>query len=84
MQQALTESFRRYGLPDDMLMDNGSPWGNTAEQVLTPLTVDASFASARPCAAILWRCDQPPTDEQFDVFFCHHKVAQIDVRHPCE
>ena len=39
VQQALTESFRRYGLPDDMLMDNGSPWGNTAEQVLTPLTV---------------------------------------------
>ena len=28
VQQALTESFRRYGLPDDMLMDNGSPWGN--------------------------------------------------------
>jgi transposase InsO family protein len=39
VQQALTESFRRYGLPDDMLMDNGSPWGSTAEQVLTPLTV---------------------------------------------
>jgi transposase InsO family protein len=39
VQQALTESFRRYGLPDDMLMDNGSPWGNAGEQVLTPLTV---------------------------------------------
>jgi hypothetical protein len=24
------------------------------------------------------------TDGQFDVFFCHHKVAQIDFRHPYE
>lgn len=39
VQQALIESFRRYGLPDDMLMDNGSPWGNAGEQALTPLTV---------------------------------------------
>ena len=27
VQQRLIEVFRRYGLPDRMLMDNGSPWG---------------------------------------------------------
>lgn len=26
-QKALTEVFRRYGLPERMTMDNGSPWG---------------------------------------------------------
>jgi hypothetical protein len=55
VQQALTESFRRYGLPDDMLMDNGSPWGSTAEQALTPLTVwlirlDIQVLHGRPLA----------------------------------
>ncbi len=28
MRQHLTEMFRRYGLPDAMLADNGSPWGS--------------------------------------------------------
>ncbi len=27
VKQHLTEVFRRYGLPDRLLMDNGSPWG---------------------------------------------------------
>lgn len=27
VQRELTSAFRRYGLPDRMLMDNGSPWG---------------------------------------------------------
>jgi len=39
VQQELTEAFRRYGLPEQMLMDNGSPWGSDAEHVLTPLTL---------------------------------------------
>ena len=29
VQQALTEAFRRYGLPLRMTMDNGNPWGNS-------------------------------------------------------
>jgi transposase InsO family protein len=28
-RERLTMVFRRYGLPDAMLMDNGSPWGDT-------------------------------------------------------
>jgi transposase InsO family protein len=39
VQQELTATFRRYGLPEQMLMDNGSPWGSDAEHVLTPLTL---------------------------------------------
>lgn len=39
VQHELTHTFRRYGLPEQMLMDNGSPWGSDAEHVLTPLTV---------------------------------------------
>jgi transposase InsO family protein len=39
VQQALVEVFRRYGLPERMTMDNGSPWGQDEEHVYTPLTV---------------------------------------------
>ena len=39
VQEHLTETFRRYGLPDRMTMDNGAPWGSDAEHPLTPLTV---------------------------------------------
>lgn len=35
----LTSSFGTYGLPEAMLMDNGSPWGNNKGQPWTPLTV---------------------------------------------
>lgn len=37
VQAALAEWFREYGLPESMLMDNGSPWGNDAVHVYTPL-----------------------------------------------
>lgn len=36
VQANLSLSFRQYGLPDRMLMDNGSPWGDDRE---TPYTV---------------------------------------------
>lgn len=39
VQTELTTTFRRYGLPDCLLMDNGSPWGNDREHPWTPLTV---------------------------------------------
>jgi transposase InsO family protein len=38
VQSALIDSFRRYGLPQRMTMDNGSPWGNGQFNDLTPLT----------------------------------------------
>jgi transposase InsO family protein len=39
VKQTLRETFRRYGLPDRLLVDNGSPWGCDAEHPHTPLTV---------------------------------------------
>jgi transposase InsO family protein len=38
VQAQLTETFRRYGLPTRMTMDNGAPWGNDLEHRYTPLT----------------------------------------------
>jgi transposase InsO family protein len=35
VQAALTGVFRRYGLPERMLMDNGSPWGDGPDQPWT-------------------------------------------------
>jgi transposase InsO family protein len=34
----LTTVFQKYGLPDQMVMDNGSPWGNDEKSRHTPLT----------------------------------------------
>lgn len=39
VKHALIEAFERYGLPDRMTMDNGSPWGNKLEGRYTKFTV---------------------------------------------
>lgn len=39
VQAHLTTFFRRQGLPDRMLMDNGSPWGDDPDTPFTALTV---------------------------------------------
>ncbi len=39
VRERLTGVFRRYGLPRQMLMDNGAPWGNDRDHPWTPLTV---------------------------------------------
>lgn len=39
VKEHLTATFRRYGLPERMLMDNGPPWGNDFSCRFTPLTV---------------------------------------------
>lgn len=39
VQTAMTDVFRRYGLPARMSMDNGALWGSDAAHGLTPLTV---------------------------------------------
>jgi len=35
VRQALTATFRRYGLPAEMLMDNGPPWGSGGDNCFT-------------------------------------------------
>jgi len=39
VQPTLTETFRLYGLPNSMIMDNGSPWGRDLAHPYTRLTV---------------------------------------------
>ena len=39
VQAHLRTTFRRYGLPVRLLMDNGAPWGDRAGSPFTPLTV---------------------------------------------
>lgn len=39
VRERLTAIFRRYGLPERMVMDNGAPWGSDAAHPHTPLTV---------------------------------------------
>lgn len=39
VQARLLAVFRRYGLPEQMLMDNGPPWGDPGGQPYTVLTV---------------------------------------------
>jgi transposase InsO family protein len=39
VKRCLTGVFRQYGLPYQMLMDNGSPWGSDEKHIYTPLTV---------------------------------------------
>ena len=39
VQQHLIATFRRYGVPARLLMDNGAPWGDRAGSPFTPLTV---------------------------------------------
>ncbi len=39
VQACLTDTFRRYGLPEALLVDNGSPWGNGPRQTWTQLGV---------------------------------------------
>ena len=38
VKERLTATFRRYGLPEQMLMDNGGPWGHDPEHPHTTLT----------------------------------------------
>ena len=38
-RERLTAVFRRYGLPDKMLMDNGAPWGDSGGGPFTTFTV---------------------------------------------
>ena len=39
VQNAVQAAFERYGLPEIILTDNGSPWGGAAERALTKLGV---------------------------------------------
>ncbi|QUS38777.1 IS481 family transposase [Tardiphaga alba] len=39
VQEQLTQTFRRYGLPDALFVDNGPPWGDSSQSRWTGLRV---------------------------------------------
>lgn len=49
VKHRLTASFRQYGLPERMLMDNGAPWGSDAQHTMTVFTVWLIRLGIRPC-----------------------------------
>jgi len=51
VQSCLTRLFRKYGLPDRMLMDNGSTWGSRREHTIVTvwlLRLDVGLSHGRP------------------------------------
>jgi transposase InsO family protein len=53
VRQQLVAAFRRYGLPDALITDNGSPWGDGPGNSFTPLGVwlveqDIRISHSRP------------------------------------
>jgi transposase InsO family protein len=73
VKQQLTQTFRRYGLPEQMLMDNGAPWGVDAQHVLTTLTVWLIRLGIRVTHA---RAYHPQTQGKAERF---HRSLEVEV-----
>ncbi len=65
VQHRLTQSFRQYGLPERMLMDNGSPWGSDPQHTMTVLTVWLIRLGIRPCHGRPYHPQTQGKDERF-------------------
>lgn len=65
VQHRLTASFRRYGLPERLLMDNGSPWGSAGQNTMTVFTVWLIRLGIRPCHGRPYHPQSQGKDERF-------------------
>jgi hypothetical protein len=65
VQAALTATFRRYGLPDVLLVDNGSPWGHGRGTGWTALTVWVVHVGSRVCHSRPYHPQTLGKDERF-------------------
>ena len=77
VQQHLVSTFRRYGLPSQILVDNGSPWGSNEEHPFTVLTV---WLMRRGIQVLHSRAYHPQTlgkDERF------HRTLWAEVSQYC-
>jgi transposase InsO family protein len=73
VQTQLSATFRHYGLPERMTMDNGAPWGNDLQHQFTPLTVwlirlGVAISHSRP-----YHPQTQGKDERF------HRTLDVDV-----
>lgn len=71
----LVATFRRYGLPERVLTDNGSPWGNDWGQPWTPLTVWLADLGINPIHS---RPRHPQTAGKEERF---HRTLDLEVIH---
>jgi transposase InsO family protein len=83
----LTEVFRRYGLPDQMIMDNGAPWGDAAGSPWTPLTVWLLMLGIRVSHGRPYHPQTQGKDERFhrsfkaEVLSCQSFATLDDCQH---
>jgi transposase InsO family protein len=73
VQAALTDTFRRYGLPERMTMDHGSPWGADQDHALTPLTLWLIRLGIRPSHSRPYHPQTQGKDERF------HRTLKAEV-----
>jgi transposase InsO family protein len=76
VQDRLTASFRQYGLPERMLMDNGAPWGSDAQHTMTVFTVWLIRLGIRPCHGRPYHPQTQGKEERF-----HRSLLAELVRH---
>lgn len=69
----LSELFRQYGLPERMLMDNGSPWGDDAETRHTVLTVWLMRLGIQVCHSRPYHPQTLGKDERL------HRTLQVEL-----
>lgn len=73
VQAGLTEAFRRYGLPWQLLADNGPPWGSARPRTLTRMDVWLLRLGVRPLHG---RPRHPQTQGKLERF---HRTLTSDV-----
>jgi hypothetical protein len=74
VQPVLSDSFRRYGLPQQMLMDNGAPWGRADSALgLTSLTLWLIRLGIRVCHGRPYHPQTQGKDERF------HRTLNVEL-----
>jgi transposase InsO family protein len=76
VERALRQIFERYGLPAEMLMDNGSPWGKRHE-----LTALALWLMRLGIRIIHGRSRHPQTQGKDERF---HRTLKLEVLRHCQ
>jgi transposase InsO family protein len=73
VQTRLITTFRLYGLPQRMTMDNGAPWGNDLEHRYTPLTAWLIRLGVRISHSRPYHPQTQGKDERF------HRTLDVDL-----
>lgn len=73
VQLHLTHSFRRYGLPLRLLIDNGPPWGDSSDNPYTPLGAWLIRLGIRLCHSRPYHPQTLGKDERF------HRTLKAEV-----